>query len=250
MNYYNEFNPKMAAWLRQLMEDGHIPIGDVDERSIKDVSPDDLSGYTQCHFFAGIGGWAYALKLAGWPEDRPIWTASCPCQPFSAPGLGLGTDDPRHLWPEFLRLKKSKFPSVAIGEQVAGEAGGGWLAGVQTDVEAMGDQFAAADLCAASCGAPHKRQRLFWLAYSDRNGIQRPKQQGVYLGEDRPWRSYSKEALLLANPFEPGSDWPQPLFRKMDDGLSEAVALIGGYGNAIVPQVAQAFIESVMEIID
>ena len=60
--YYNEFDPFAAAWLRNLIAQGLIAPGDVDERSIKDVSPDDLRGYTQCHFFAGIGGWSYAAR--------------------------------------------------------------------------------------------------------------------------------------------------------------------------------------------
>ena len=60
--YYNENDPKAAAWLRELIRGGHIADGVVDERSIEDVLPSDLAGYTQHHFFAGIGGWSYALR--------------------------------------------------------------------------------------------------------------------------------------------------------------------------------------------
>ena len=88
--YYNEHDPKAAAWLRELIQAGEIPAGDVDERSIVEVQPADLARYTQCHFFAGIGGWSYALRLAGWPTDRPVWTGSCPCQPFSSAGKSGG----------------------------------------------------------------------------------------------------------------------------------------------------------------
>jgi hypothetical protein len=84
--YYNEIDPKAAAWLRELIKQGHIADGVVDERSIVDVSPDELRGFTQCHFFAGIGVWSYALRSAGWADDRPVWTGSCPCQPFSSAG--------------------------------------------------------------------------------------------------------------------------------------------------------------------
>lgn len=104
MNYYNEFDPYAADWLENLVAFGCIAPGDVDRRSIVDVQPNDLKGYTQCHFFAGIGGWSQALKLAGWPSDRPVWTGSCPCQPFSAAGQRKGAADERHLWPEFHRL--------------------------------------------------------------------------------------------------------------------------------------------------
>ena len=76
MTYYNENDPKAAAWLRELISRGLIAPGIVDERSILDVRSTDLSGYAQCHFFAGIGGWSYALRLAGWPDDRPVWTGT------------------------------------------------------------------------------------------------------------------------------------------------------------------------------
>lgn len=84
--YYNEIDPFAANWLRNLSDAGLIAKGVVDERSIVDVTPADLVGFTQCHFFAGIGGWSYALRLAGWPDEREVWTGSCPCQPFSTAG--------------------------------------------------------------------------------------------------------------------------------------------------------------------
>src|SRR5688500_9451212 len=89
-SYYNEIDPFAAAWLRELIKAGLIADGDVDERSIADVSADDVRGHTQAHFFAGIGGWSYALRLAGWDDARPVRTGSCPCQPFSSAGKGDG----------------------------------------------------------------------------------------------------------------------------------------------------------------
>ena len=160
MNYYNEINPRAAAWLRELIKQKLIPDGYVDTRSITDVQPSDLDGYTQCHFFAGIGGWSYALQLAKWTEEQPVWTGSCPCQPFSVAGKNKGVKDPRHLWPEFQRLIAQCRPSVVFGEQVASAAGRNWLAGIRLDLEALEYAVGAADLCAACVNAPHIRQRL------------------------------------------------------------------------------------------
>lgn len=161
--YYNEFDPKAAAWLRELIKAGHIAPGDVDERSIVDIRPSDLIGYTQCHFFAGIGIWSYVLRRAGWPDDRPVWTGSCPCQPFSAAGKGAGFTDERHLWPHFHWLIENCRPPVVFGEQVASKDGLGWLDLVQADLEGSGYASGAVDTCAAGFGAPHIRQRLYWV---------------------------------------------------------------------------------------
>lgn len=168
--YYNEFDPYAAQWLRNLIEAGHIAPGDVDERDIRDVQPDDLRGYDQCHFFAGIGGWGLAMRLAGWPDDRPVWTGSCPCQPFSNAGQRRGTADERHLWPHWFRLIRECRPSVVFGEQVAAAIRHGWLDLVFDDMEAAGYACGAAVLPAGAVGAPHRRERLWFvgrLAHAD-----------------------------------------------------------------------------------
>lgn len=162
--YYNEFDPAAAHVLRQLVADNVIAPGDVDERSIKEVQPDDLRGYTQCHFFAGGGLWSVAARLAGWPDERPLWTGSCPCQPFSQAGKGLGTDDPRHLWPDFHRLIGAYRPPVVMGEQVAGAAGYGWFDGVRADLAGEGYASRCVDIPAFAVDAPHERNRLYWIA--------------------------------------------------------------------------------------
>jgi site-specific DNA-cytosine methylase len=165
--YYNEFDPFAAEWLRTLILFGHIAPGDVDERSIVDVKPDDLRGYTQHHFFAGIGVWSHSLRSAGWADDRPVWTGSCPCQPFSAAGKGGGFDDERHLWPAFFNLIRECRPDVVLGEQVASKDGLGWLDLVYADLEGADYSVGAVDTCAAGFGAPHIRQRLYWTALAD-----------------------------------------------------------------------------------
>jgi DNA (cytosine-5)-methyltransferase 1 len=162
--YYNENDPYAAQWLRNLIAEKLIAPGDVDDRSILDVRPKDLRNYAQCHFFAGIGGWSRALRLAHIPDDRPLWTGSCPCQPFSAAGKGLGFADERHLWPYWFHLIEQCRPPVLFGEQVASPTGLTWFDLVRADLEDQDYAVGASDLCAASVGAPHIRQRLWFVA--------------------------------------------------------------------------------------
>ena len=238
MNYYNEHDAKAAAWLRELIKRGHIPDGIVDERSIEDVVPSELTGFTQCHFFAGIGGWSLALQLAGWPEDRPVWTGSCPCQPFSSAGKGGGFADERHLWPAFHHLISQCQPPVVFGEQVASPAGRDWLDLVRDDMERAGYAFGAADLCAASVGARHIRQRIWWVA--DPVGKRGCSWQ--------PEREHAVDAHARSQ--ESGSGWlrsgeaVEPCPSPLVNGFSGRLGLLRPYGNAIVPQVAATFIEA------
>lgn len=159
--YLNEFDNFAADWLQRL-----YPPATVDRRDIRDVQPADVAGFQRCHFFAGIGGWEYALELAGWPDDAPVWTGSCPCQPFSDAGSRQAEADERHVWPELFRLIAECRPAIVFGEQVASRLGREWLAGVRADLEDVGYEVGAADLCAAGVGAPHRRQQLYWMAYA------------------------------------------------------------------------------------
>lgn len=171
--YYNEIDPSAAQWLRNLIEAGHIAQGYVDERSIEDVYPSDLRGFTQCHFFAGIGVWSYALRLAGWGDDRPVWTGSCPCQPFSAAGKSAGFADERHLWPSWHHLIKECSPAKVFGEQVASKDAEPWLDLVHTDMEELGYAFGAVAFPSAGIGAPHIRDRVYWVANTENKRSER-----------------------------------------------------------------------------
>jgi len=165
--WYNERDPLAAQWLRNLIEARLIAPGIVDERDIRDVEPAELAGYTQCHFFAGIGVWSRALRQSGWPDDRQVWTGSCPCQPFSAAGKREGFADERHLWPHWYWLIEQCAPSSVLGEQVASKDGLGWLDLVSTDLEAAGYAFAPFDLCAAGFAGAHIRQRIYFVGLAD-----------------------------------------------------------------------------------
>ena len=266
--YYNEFDPFAAAWLRELIKDGLIADGEVDERSIEDVLPDELRGFTQCHFFAGIGVWSLALRQAGWADDRPIWTGSCPCQPFSAAGKGGGFADERHLWPHFHYLIEQSRPSVVVGEQVASKDGLGWIDLVQADLEGTGYTSAAVDICAAGFGAPHIRQRLYWLGI--KGGLEKPKScggDGALQPVQREKISRTLDAgrvgrLSATNGYWRDADWlrcTDEKWRPVEPGtfpLADAgairnrVGILRGAGNAVTLGQAQGFIEAVMDVVE
>ena len=216
----------------------------------------EIDDYSQCHFFAGIGGWSYALELAGWPADRPVWTGSCPCQPFSAAGKGRGEADERHLWPEMLRLVAECRPPVVFGEQVSGAAGRAWLAGVRRDLEAIGYAVGTADLRAAGVGSPHIRQRLYGVAddneHADtRDNGPRGRRQGrnerLRCDEKNPKeRSRHFHELVAMGFTEEVSSYPEA--RRILDGIPGRVGLLRGLGNAIVPQVAAQFVGAFLDV--
>lgn len=176
--YYNEFDKQAAQWLRSLIAAGHIAPGEVDDRSISDVTPADLAGFTQCHFFAGVGVWSLALRRAGWSDDRPVWTGSCPCQPFSAAGKGNGFADERHLWPHWYWLIEQCRPPAIYGEQVASKAAESWIDLVHADMEAVDYSFGCVPFPSASVGAPHIRDRNYWLANNNNKGSQGHREPG------------------------------------------------------------------------
>lgn len=206
---YNEIDPKAAAWLRESIQQGHIAPGIVDERSIEDLDPDYLRQFVQVHFFAGIGVWSYALRRAGWRDDEPVWTGSCPCQPFSAAGKGAGFADERHLWPAFHWLIEQCRPDVVLGEQVASKDGLAWLDLVSSDLEASGYAAGAADTCAAGFGAPHIRQRLYWcaLADADNSGLE---------GRGQPRRRRAGELVAGPGGLAGGLALPDDAFWRTD----------------------------------
>ena len=282
---YNDSNAYVCEWLRNLVANDHIANGSVIEGNIEELASESLRGASQFHAFAGIGVWSYALRLAGWPDDVPIWTGSCPCQPFSVAGKQKALDDDRHVWPEWFRLISEHRPPVIVGEQVASPAGRLWLSTVSTDLETLGYAVGAADLCAAGAGAPHIRQRLFFMAYADHKGPQgrlfggdgadqRTVGSGGMAGIvadtegqrfDRSEDSTGQTGRGCAEDGSPVSgfwadaEWipctdgkvrpVEPGTFPLVDGTAGRVGLLRAYGNAIVAPIAATFIRAVKEIL-
>lgn len=253
--YYNEIDPYAAQWLRNLIAAGHIAAGDVDERDIRLVRADDLRGYTQCHFFAGIGVWSCALRLAGWPDHESAWTGSCPCQPFSAAGDGAGFDDARHLWPAWGSLIEQLRPSRIFGEQAASKDGRAWLDIVWADMEGWGYAFAPVLLPACSIGAPHRRDRLWFVADSDSDGYFAAQARAAASHEAWDVAPHQQGGGAVGNQASPGlhAPWPPGLSGVNSipietDGDSIGMGGRRATGNAIVGPLAAEFIRAYREI--
>jgi DNA (cytosine-5)-methyltransferase 1 len=191
------------------------------------------------------------------------------------------------LWPEFRRLITDRKPSTIFGEQVASKAGREWLSGVRADVEELGYAVGAADLCAAGKGAPHIRQRLYWVADANiasvykwpsggKQSVRDEMHGGVEgmgdttgQGLQRQWREYCPSgegcsglvglAMQVGVPSWNGqtiavkcSDGARRISAEsksfpMAHGIPNRMGQLRGYGNAIVPQVAFEFIKAFME---
>ena len=162
--------------------------------------------------FSGIGGFDLAAEWAGWENmfhcewndfgkrvlkyywpkaesygditktDFTVWrgridivSGGFPCQPYSAAGKRLGTADARHLWPSMLRAIREIQPRWVVGENVRGLTdwnGGLVFDEVQADLEALGYEVTPFLLPACAVNAPHKRERIWFIAYGNRTGFQ------------------------------------------------------------------------------
>jgi len=277
--YYNEIDPYAAQWLRNLIDAGLIPAGDVDQRSIADVAAADVRGYRQCHFFAGLGGWPEALWLAG-QQNAAVWTGSCPCQPFSLAGSRRGFADDRHLWPEWLRLIRECGPAIVLGEQVASATS--WLGLVRSDLETLGYAVGAIPIEAASADSDQLRDRFWFVAHVDEKRAGQGLQRGWELGRPGFDPKDSARPVEHAAGFGWGEGWtehelrsggitaavasvgkrqviecpdgkwrslPPPGVRWLGNGIPARVAKLRAFGNAIDPRPAAAFIKAAAEVI-
>ncbi len=170
-HYYNEHNAYRAAVLRERMEEGLLPKGVVDERDIETVPDEYFIGYTQIHLFAGIGGFPFGLRLAGFPEDRRIVTGGFPCQDISNAGKRAGITGARSgLWRQMVRCVRVVRPEFVFVENVAALLcrGMGDVLGDLAEIgyDAEGDCVSAADV-----GAPHLRRRIWIVAHAIGDGV-------------------------------------------------------------------------------
>lgn len=246
--------------------------------------------------FEGIGGFSLAARWAGWetvawcewnefgqkilkhhfPEAEghgditktdftkyankiDIITGGFPCQPYSTAGKRLGKEDDRHLWPEMLRAIREIRPGWIVGENVRGLTN--WNGGlvfdeVQADLENECYEVLPFLLPACSVDAPHRRDRIWFIAYSDSNRLQRRSNDGILREEAKRTNKRLKDMGCL--PRENWQNFPtQSAIYNGNDGIPERLDNISiskwrtesikAGGNAIVPQVAFQIFKAINE---
>jgi DNA (cytosine-5)-methyltransferase 1 len=187
-----------------------------------------------------------------------VLSGGFPCQPYSSAGKRLGKEDERHLWPEMLRTIKEIKPTWIVGENVLGIVnwGGGLVFDeVQVDMENQGYEVQAYILPACGKNAPHKRQRVFFVAYSNSKRYTRPTSTRIEETEGRTNDNEHRECSRK-NKINNWDNWPkQPYVLLRDDGLPTGLDIktfpsirresIKAAGNAIVPQVAYEIFKTI-----
>lgn len=251
MILYTDHSPESCNWLRSLVENKALPPGEILETDINEITPNQLSKFSQCHFFCGIGGWPLACEMAGIPQNFHIWTASLPCQPFSNAGHQKGFKDDRHLWPVFFKLVKQCSPPIIIGEQVLSAPALEWWDKVASDLEGISYSVGAIALPAAAVGAYHRRDRLYWGAVAHAHLANPTSQRDQWSGgfsrtkEDPRFGIWDNPAWVGSYPIEPGIC---PVVNGVPRSLGRP-AKLRGYGNAIVPQLGAVFLQEFLGMI-
>ena len=285
---------------------------------------------THLGLFEGIGGFALAAQWAGWHtstvvewnpycqailkknfpdatiygdikqfDGRPyagqidIITGGFPCQPFSHAGKREGATDDRYLWPEMLRIIRQIKPAWVVGENVAGLLtmdGGHIFAGILADLENAGYSTETYLIPAVSVGAPHRRDRIWIIAYNSGIGcgrwpyFKREEEAGRsrIIGENKRSITNTNKPGLEKRESKQGNNgteqptsfrnfWTEHWYEvatrlcRVDDGISGGVDGIGpipakakkgkahrleALGNAIVPQIAYQIFEAINEFND
>ena len=205
------------------------------------------------HHFPNAEGYGDITKtdFTKYANKIDIITGGFPCQPYSSAGKRLGKEDDRHLWPEMLRTIREVQPRWVVGENVRGITnwnGGMVFDEVQTDLENEGYEVTSFILPACSVNAPHRRDRVWFVAYSDTSRFHKQyiptksKEKKTYsriFNEKRNFTSFPTQSPICGG----------------DDGISKELdnitfskwrnQSIKAYGNAIVPQVAYQIFKTI-----
>ena len=172
-----------------------------------------------------------------------IITGGYPCQPFSEAGKRKGEHDERHLWPEMFRVIKQSRPTWIVAENVVGHVTMG-LDSVLNDLDTEGYTTRPLIIPACAVDSPHRRDRVWILAYAE--GKRRDN------GHDRKnkWEDDRKKHTLTDKSGAFGwmetRRWPrEPDISRVANGVPDRVDRNKSLGNAIVPQVAYEILRAI-----
>jgi DNA (cytosine-5)-methyltransferase 1 len=248
---------------------------------------------THASLFSGIGGFDLAAEWMGWenifhcewnpfgqkvlahhfPNSKSynditktdftihagtidVLTGGFPCQPYSSAGKQLGKEDERHLWPEMLRTIEEVKPTWVVGENVLGIVnwGGGLVFNeVQVELENKGYEVQAYILPACSKNAPHKRERTWFLAYSNSARLYKQHISTKSIKEKPRSRIFDEKGDFRSFPTQPPICGGDDGFPKELDSITFSKwknQSIKAYGNAIVPQVAYEIFKAIQSFED
>jgi len=135
-----------------------------------------------------------------WRGKVDCITGGYPCQPFSVAGKKLGTNDPRHLWPDIKRLIQEIEPPICFFENVSNHLRVGFEE-VSNDLRQLGYQIKAGLFTAAEVGAPHKRERLFILAYNNSDRCFSDESKTTRKNDQEGWQKFVKKSISGGNDF-------------------------------------------------
>ena len=169
-------------------------------------------------------------------ETVDIITGGFPCQPFSIAGRKKGTEDNRDLWPQMFRVIKEFRPTWVIGENVANFVG---MAFERTKADLESEGYEVQPLIIPACGvnAPHKRDRVWIVAYSRCSLLQ---------GGIKPRADEVEVEKQNADIDQRSGRWAtEPDVGRVAHGVPNRVDRLKGLGNAIVPQVVYQIMKGI-----
>ena len=173
-----------------------------------------------------------------WRGRVDLITAGYPCQPFSVAGKGLAEADPRHLWPDIKRIISEVRPALVVLENVQGHLKRGFST-VLGDLDELGFDAEWGVYTAAEAGLPHRRKRIFVLAYADRTRLEGWHQSFIERTYEQPSGPPGPEGDWTDVPQQ---HWPatEPMVRGVADVFPGRVDRLRALGNAVCP--AQAIV--------
>jgi DNA (cytosine-5)-methyltransferase 1 len=175
-----------------------------------------------------------------------IITGGYPCQPFSEAGERKGESDDRHLWPEMFRVIKQSRPTWVIAENVIGHVTMG-LDSVLNDLDSEGYSTRPIIIPACAVDSPHRRDRVWILAYAEgercANGDDRENKRKA----DRKKHAFTDKSGAFS--WMETRRWPcEPDFPRVANGVPDRMDRCKSLGNAIVPQIAYEILRCIRAV--